>query len=88
MNELATTTTVTTLNVELQDQDLNIYVLKLNYPANDVTRSDVTEAFDYLLGGESSASGKPILYSRAGSPYTAVGKTQIVRIMTSKEDLV
>lgn len=82
-----TTTSSTTLNIELQDQDLNIYSLKLDNPITGVTRAQIVTAFDYLLGGTSSASGKAILYSRADSPYTSIGKTQIVTVVTEKEDV-
>lgn len=85
---MATSTTYSTvLRVELQDQDLNIYALNLNNPLLNPSRQDVLAAFDYLLGGESSESKKPILYSRANAPYTQVGTIQHIETVVTKKDL-
>ena len=82
-----TYTNVTTLNVTLQDTDLNQYVIKIKEPmSGGVTRDQVVAAFSHIIG--QGASGKRILYSRAGMPFQAVGSIQIVNVVTTKQDVV
>lgn len=85
---MATVSTYSTvLRVELQDQELNIYALSLNNPRNNLSRAEVLAAFDYVLGGNSSESKRPVIYSKAESPYTQVGTVQTVETTITKRDL-
>lgn len=86
---MATTTVEThTLNVVLQDNQLNEMTLKLNNPISGATRASVLEVFGALLaGGESNTSGKTILYSKFGYPISAIGSTQLISTLITKKDL-
>lgn len=79
----------TTLNVTLQDQDLNQYVVKFRNPleASEISRENIVNAFNHIIGGSNSVTGRPILFSRAKVPFTAVGSIQVVTVTTQKEDV-
>jgi len=82
-------TEVYTLNVTLQDQDLNQYVVKFSNPkdASEITRAGVVAAFNRVIGGSGSLTGRPVLYSRANAPYTAVGNIEVVTVVTMREEV-
>lgn len=84
-NLKASVTDVTTLNVTLQDTDLNQYVIKIKDPASGISRAQVVAAFGHIIGN--GASGKRILYSRAGMPFQEVGAIQVVQVVTTKQDV-